>query len=359
MTTTTDQPIDQEKAEAFSEKVLGIFSGGCLSLMLSVGHQTGLFDKLAELPASTSQEIAGAAGLQERYVREWLGGMVTGGIVEYDAAARTYRLPPEHAGMLTRAAGPNNFAFFTQYVGLMGLVEPKVVDAFRNGGGVPYSEYPNFQSLQREETSAVYDATLLNGTLPLVLGLVEGLQKGIDVADVGCGAGYALCLMAAAYPNSRFAGYDFSEEGVAFGRSEAAGKGLTNVTFEVMDISTLSGPPRFDLITAFDTIHDQAQPRRVLKGICEALKPDGDFLCVDIAGSSNLEENISNPMTPLFFTFSVFHCMTVSLAQHGEGLGTMWGEQKARELFAEAGFGRIETRQVEGDFMNNYYLVRK
>jgi SAM-dependent methyltransferase len=357
--TTTAQTIDQEKAEAFGGRVLGLETGAALTFMLSIGHRTGLFDVMAGLPPSTSQEIAVATGLNERYVREWLHSLVTGGIVEYTAANRTYRLPPEHAASLTRSAGPNNLASLAQYFATMGEVESQVVESFRNGGGVPYSQFPRFQTLQREESAQIFDATLLSSTLPLVPGLVEQLERGIDVADVGCGAGHAICVMAEAFPKSRFVGYDFSEEGRGLGRAEAEARGLKNARFEVNDVSTLGGPPRFDFITAFDAIHDQAQPRRVLKGIAEALRPEGVFLCVDIAGSSNVEENFEHPLAPLLYMISVFHCMTVSLALDGEGLGTMWGEQKARELFTEAGFSSIEVKKVEGDFLNSYYILRK
>lgn len=208
-------------------------------------------------------------------------------------------------------------------------------------------------------SAANYDATLLSATLPLVPGIVERLESGIDVADVGCGSGHAINIMAKAFPKSRFVGYDFSEPSLAAAREEASALGVTNVSFESKDVATLSGPPRFDFITAFDAIHDQAYPRKVLKGIADALRPDGIFLCVDIAASSNLHENFDNPMAVLMYAGSVMHCMTVSLALGGEGLGTMWGEQKARELFAEAGFSRVETKRVETDMGNNYYICQK
>jgi 2-polyprenyl-3-methyl-5-hydroxy-6-metoxy-1,4-benzoquinol methylase len=133
--------------------------------------------------------------------------------------------------------------------------------------------------------------------------------------------------------------------------------GLTNTRFEVRDVATLDGSEKFDLITVFDAVHDQAQPRRVLKGIHDSLKPDGVFLCSDIAASSKLEENMENPMAPVMYTVSTFHCMTVSLALGGEGLGTMWGTQKALELFSEAGFTNTEVKSVEGDMMNAYYVA--
>jgi len=229
----TTQQLDQAKAEAFAGQMVGILNAGLLAFMTSIGHRTGLFDKMASMPPSTSQQIADAAGLNDRYVREWLGAMVTGKFVEYDPATKTYRLPPEHAASITRAAGPNNLAAMIQFMALMGNVEDRIVDCFRNGGGVPYSAYPKFQQIMSEESAQVFDATLIDVTLPLVPGLEERMKAGIDVADVGCGAGHAINVMAKAFPNSRFTGYDFSEEGIAAGRKEAAEWGLTNAIFQV------------------------------------------------------------------------------------------------------------------------------
>jgi 2-polyprenyl-3-methyl-5-hydroxy-6-metoxy-1,4-benzoquinol methylase len=355
----TTETIDQARAEAFGGQVLGILNGAALTFMLSIGHRTGLFDTMASLPPSTSDQIAKQAGLNERYVREWLGAMLTGGVVEYEPASRAYVLPREHAASLTRAAGPGNLGSFAQFFSEIGGVETGVVEAFRSGGGVPYSSYPRFQELMREESAQVFDATLIDSTLHLVPGLVEKLRQGIDVADVGCGAGHAINVMAREFPNSRFTGYDFSDEGIGIARREAKEWGLKNATFEVKDAAMLDGSKQFDLITVFDAIHDQAKPRRVLRNIFDALKPDGTFLCVDIKASSKVEENIDHPLAPFLYMISTMHCMTVSLALDGEGLGTVWGEQKARELLGEAGFRDVRVAGVEGDILNNYYIARK
>jgi 2-polyprenyl-3-methyl-5-hydroxy-6-metoxy-1,4-benzoquinol methylase len=210
-----------------------------------------------------------------------------------------------------------------------------------------------------EESAQVQDAVLVDVTLPLVPGLVEKLKAGIDVADIGCGQGHAINLMAQAFPNSRFTGYDFSEEGIAAGKAEAKELGLSNAQFEVKDAATLDDTERFDFITVFDAIHDQAQPRKVLANIARALKPDGTLLMVDIQASSNVEENMEHPLGPMLYGVSTMHCMTVSLALNGEGLGTVWGEQKARELLTEAGFNKIEIEHVEGDIFNSYYICRR
>ncbi len=354
--------FDNTKSEAFAGKLLEIINGGCLSLMVSVGHKTGLFDTMSELQMpSTSEEIANRANLNERYVREWLGAMVVGGIVEYSTAKKRYSLPPEHAAFTTRAAGIDNLALFSQYISLMGLVEDKVVDCFRKGGGVPYSEYPGFQSLQAEETSRVFDSRLIDQIIPLTgKDVVTKLYDGALVLDVGCGRGHALNLMAKAFPKSKFVGYDLSEEGIESGRKESKEMKLNNVEFEVKDVDMIDDINKFDMITAFDTIHDQAHPTNVLSKIHGALKQNGTFLMQDIAASSNTEENIQNPLAPTLYTFSTMHCMTVSLAQEGEGLGTVWGRQLAEQKLREAGFsGPIEVKEIEGDILNYYYVAKK
>lgn len=176
-----------ETTEEFGNRFVAAIDSAGLAILVSVGHQTGLLDTMAGLPPATSMEIAEAAGLEERYVREWLGGMTTGQIVEYDAGSSTYSLPAHRAGMLTRAAGPDNLAVIAQFVSLLGEVEQKVIRCFREGGGVPYSEYPRFHKLMAEMSGMVFDAALIDVVLPLVDGLPDRLRSGADVADFGCG----------------------------------------------------------------------------------------------------------------------------------------------------------------------------
>jgi 2-polyprenyl-3-methyl-5-hydroxy-6-metoxy-1,4-benzoquinol methylase len=356
---TNQQNIDQAKSEAFAHHMLGILNHAALSLMLSIGQKTRLFDIMSNMAPATSEQIASATGLHERYVREWLAAMVTGRVIEYDPAQGTYRLPAEHAAWLTRDAGTNNLAFQAQYIVMMANVQEEIVDCFSRCGGVPYSSFPDFQRLVAEESMQVVDSSMLQVTLPLIPGLVERLQAGIDVADIGCGSGHALNLMAQAFPRSRFAGYDFSQEGIAAAQDEARRLRLTNTHFEARDVSRLDAPDHYDFITAFDSIHDQARPAEVLKGISKALRPGGVFLMVDIRASSLLEENMKHPLAPYLYTISCNHCMTVSLAGDGAGLGTMWGEQVACQMLRDAGFTQIEVKHVEDDIMNSYYIAFK
>ena len=351
--------IDQSKAEAFAGKMLEVINHGTLSLMISVGHRTGLFDTMSQLPAATSDEIAGAARLNERYVREWLGAMVTSKIVTIDPEAPRYTLPPEHAAFLTRAAGADNMAVFAQYIPVLSSVEDRIVECFKNGGGVPYEAYNRFHEVMAEDSGQTVLSALLDAILPLVSGIQEKLEEGIEVLDMGCGSGRALNLMAKTYPNSRFTGYDLCEEPIVTATAEAARQGLTNVQFEQRDLTNFQSEKQYDFITAFDAIHDQARPDHVLKGVYRALKPDGVFLMQDIDASSHVHKNIDHPLGTMLYTASTFHCMTVSLAQGGMGLGTVWGTEKAEEMLQEAGFSDIKINRLEHDFQNCFYVIRK
>jgi ubiquinone/menaquinone biosynthesis C-methylase UbiE len=313
---------------------------------------------MAKLPASTSQQIADAAGLNERYVREWLGTMVTGRVITYSPDRRTYQLPAEHAEYLT-SGGEFNMASSMQFIPVLGGVEDRLVECFQKGGGVPYSEYSRFHEVMAAESDQTTVAALEKFILPLVPGLKKKLELGIDVLDVGCGSGHAMITLAKTYPTSWFVGYDFSEEGIANARRAAEAAGLTNVRFEVRDAARIDETAKYDLITSFDAIHDQADPAGMLSGIARALRPDGIYLIQDITGSSFLEKNYDLPVAPFLYTISYMHCMTVSLAYGGKGLGAMWGEEKCVEMLKEAGFNNVVLYHLEHDFMNTYYVATK
>jgi ubiquinone/menaquinone biosynthesis C-methylase UbiE len=345
--------------QRFAERIVGAVDSASLAILLSIGHQTRLFDVMAALPPSSSAEVADAAGLNERYVREWLGGMVAAEVIDFDPAASAYVLPPDHAAVLTRAAGPDNLACVAQFIPMLGEVEQRIIDCFVNGGGLPYSHYPRFHTLMAEQSGQRFDAELVDTVLPLVDGLPERLREGADVADIGCGSGHAVNVMAQAFPASTFTGIDFSDEGLAAGRGEAQALGLTNATFVASDVAALDMTDAYDLVTAFDAIHDQAQPARVLEAIHRALRPGGVLLMVDIKASSNVEDNKGVPLATYKYTVSTLHCMSVSLALGGAGLGTVWGRQLAESMLADAGFSDVTVVERESDPINNYYIARK
>lgn len=356
---STPRQLNKDKANAFAERMLQVLNEAAIAMMTSIGHRTGLFQVMSNLEPSSAQVIAEEAGLDKRYVKEWLGAMVTGGIVDYDAANQTYALPPEHAAFLTPAATPNNISVPAQFVSVLGSVEDKIVDCFRRGGGVPYSEYRRFHEVMAEESSQTVGSALLDSILLLVPDLKQRLQNGATVLDVGCGSGRTINLMAEEFAGSKFIGYDLSEEATARAREDAAKRGLSNAEFAVKDVAQLADASKYDLITAFDAIHDQAHPKKVLQNIAQALKPDGVFLMQDIAGSSYVENNMDLPLGPFGYTISCMHCMTVSLAQEGDGLGAMWGEETAREMLKDAGFDSVEVNRLPHDILNSYFVVRR
>ena len=246
-----------------------------------------------------------------------------------------------------------------QYVPELAAVQEAIVDCFAHGGGVPYSSYPRFQALRAEETARVFEASLLQTTLRLVDGLTEELEAGISVCDAGCGQGYALLLMARRLPKSRFTGYDLSEEAITAARGAAQQEGLSNLRFEVGDVTTLSPSARFGLVISFDCIHDLPRPTETLRAIASALEKNGRFLMVDIAAHSELAENLEHLLGPALYGISCLHCVSVSLAQGGVGLRNMRGEQKARQMPADAGLASVQVRRVHGDPITSYFIATR
>jgi ubiquinone/menaquinone biosynthesis C-methylase UbiE len=354
----TTAGIDSAKLQDFAGRMARMLETAALQRMVSLGYTTGLLKTMAGLPNATSGEIARAASLKERYVREWLGAMVTGGIVEYDRERKAFTLPTEHAMILNGDAGPS-MAGFSNYLSLAGSTEEEIAVCFREGGGITYDRVPGATDLICNLTARpAAEARLVSHVLPIVPGLPERLDAGIDVVDVGCGLGYHINLMASAYPQSRFLGLDFRDEALERARAQATDLGLANTRFEHLDVADI-GSQECDLVTTFDVIHDLAQPERVLRAVRRILRPKGVFLMVDIGASSELGDNLERPMATLGYTISLMRCMSLSLGQGGPGLGSMWGEQKALEMLREAGFSSISVEQVEGDGTNNYYVVGK
>src|SRR5687767_11933223 len=357
-----DTSFDSAMAGVFAERLLNTLNQGALCLMISVGHRTGLFDAMREMAPATSAEIAAKAELNERYVREWLGAMVTGRIIEVDPSTGRFSLPAEHAAFLSRPAGADNFAVFAQYIPLLGGVEDDIVECFKKGGGVPYARFPRFHAVMAEDSGQSVLSSLESHIVPLVPQLAQRLGAGIQMLDVGCGRGRIINRLAQLYPKSRFTGIDLSSEAILFAWEEAAGKKLRNVEFIVADLSRFDETAEveaFDFVTTFDAIHDQAKPLSVLRGIRRALRSSGVYLMQDIKGSSKIYKNLDHPLGPMLYTVSCMHCMTVSLAQNGEGLSAMWGEEKTREYLEKAGFRSVEKNELAHDIQNNWYVVRK
>lgn len=354
--------FDNHKADGFADRLVTALNEGALCVMLSIGHRTKLFDHLDSQPPMTSKSLAKQANLNERYVREWLNALVVSNVLEYEPENKTYYLPSEHAAYLTRRSTEGNISVFAQYIPMMGTVEDDIVECFKKGGGVPYEKFSRFHEVMAEDSGQTVLSSLQEHILPLIPGLTDKLEQGIRALDVGCGRGRALNLLAELYPNSEFVGIDLSQEAIDYATNEADQQGLSNVIFLAKDLSDFdkdNPDEQFDFITTFDAVHDQAKPLNVLKGINNTLKDDGTYLMQDIHSSSEVHKNMDHPVGPLLYTLSTTHCMTVSLAQDGEGLGTMWGREKATELLNAAGFSQIRIEQLEHDFQNDYYIIHK
>ncbi len=353
----------------FSTRLTEILNSGSLNLALGIGYKNRIFDTLEDQNKPvTIEELAAASGLNARYLKEWLGIVVTGGILELGETpdgSETYYLPPERAAFLTRRAGSNNLGVYTQEIPLLTQCALEAVNAgFQTGDGVPFSNYPDFQQFMGELADAKHEKMLVSEFLPSVDDgkLVVRLTDGIRVCDLGCGQGLAVNLMAAAFPNSTFIGIDNHPGAITVARRAAQAAGLSNAVFQEADAAGLAGDAkwrqRFDYICAFDAIHDQTRPLEALQGIRWMLAPGGLFSMVDIKAGSRHGDNLDHPMGPFLYTVSLMHCMPVGLNDNGTGLGMMWGQAQAEALLREAGFEDVEPTEMEPDPFNLHYLCR-
>jgi len=356
--------LDPQRTDALADRVVNAMNESALMLMLSLGHRTGLLDHLSTLGWSTSEQIATTGGYSERYVREWLGAMTAAGVIDHepgdDDQPGTYHLPRAHAELLTRAASPNNLAALGQWFAVLTSVEDQLVDAFRDGRGVPYEAYHRFHEVMAEESLQTVVAPLFDHILPLVPGLMDDLERGITVLDAGCGSGQALNAMAARFPQSRFVGIDLCAPAIEAAHATSRANGSSNIEFHVANDADMPfADDRFDAIVTFDVIHDQAAPEWLLAELHRVLKPGGTYLAQDIRGSGSHAGDRDHPMGTFMYTISCMHCMSVSLAQGGRGLGAAWGEPLALRMFADAGFADVSVHQLEHDAMNNFYVMAK
>jgi ubiquinone/menaquinone biosynthesis C-methylase UbiE len=307
--------------------------------------------------------------LNLRYIKEWLGVMVTGQIVKISSGEdgkNRYYLPKPHGDLITRRAGNSNLGVYTQEIPLLtACAMEAVVEGFKTGKGVDYDRYPKFQAFMSQLADAKHRQVLVDTFLPAVDGgrLMEDLRSGIRVCDLGCAAGVALILMADAFPESRFIGIDLSREAIENARREASRQQLSNLEFVIADAAVLKENPEWkdscDYVTAFDAIHDQTRPLAALEGVHHILAPGGRFSMVDIAARTNLADNLAHPMGPFLYTVSLMHCMPVGLVDGGSGLGMMWGQEKAVEMLKEAGFKNVQVHEIPEDPFNLHFLCFK
>lgn len=355
-----DSPaVDEAKAAAFTGRVLGDTAAAATIVLAAIGDKLGLFKDLATRGPATSVELARRTQTSERYSREWLAAMTAAGYVTYDAAGGTYALPAEHVPTLATEAGPAFFGGVHQE--LMGAIAQyrPLVDAFQHGGGVDLPTYPDDLHTGIARFTTMWHEHLLTQVwLPAVPQAQAMLKRGVDVADIGCGQGKALIKLVETFPQSRYVGYDNLASSVERARANAAAAGIGD-RVRFLELDAARGlPERFDLITAWDVVHDAVDPLGMLQSVREALRPGGIFLCLDINCADDPAGN-TGPVATLLYGFSLLLCMPVSLAHGGAGLGTLGlPESKLRELATSAGFSSVTKVAMDNPF-NNLYVVRR
>jgi 2-polyprenyl-3-methyl-5-hydroxy-6-metoxy-1,4-benzoquinol methylase len=349
--------VDEAKVHAFMDKVIGDFSAAMTTVLTAMGDKLGLFKELAENGPATSAELAERAGVDERYTREWLHGLHAAGYLELDRGGGRFSLPPEHQVAFAQERGPMFLCGgYQEFYAAMSVI-PQITDSFRNGGGVPQSQYPpDFWEGLGRFTAGWHENLLVQQWIPSVPEIKAKLERGCRYADVGCGQGLALIKLAEAFPGSTFVGYDAFEGSVAGAAEAAEAAGVSDrVQFELRDVAEgLS--EEFDVISTYDVIHDAVDPVALLAGIRSGLADDGHYLLLDINCADDPADN-EGPLAALFYGFSVLYCMTTSLAHGGAGLGTCGlPPAKAKELCEKAGFTRFEQVEMENPFNNLFHV---
>jgi len=351
--------MDETRAEQFTGRVLTDTAAAATVVMAALGDRLGLFRQLAQAGPATSGELAGRAALSERYVREWLAGLYAAGYLEFDPAEERFSLPAEHVPTLASEPGPAFFGGVHQE--LVGAIQryDQVAAAFRDGGGVaPADLHPDVWAGTSRFTAQWHQNMLVQQWLPLVPGTTAKLSAGARVADVGCGTGQALIALARAFPAVTGVGYDTYPPVIDQARQAAADAGVSDrVRYDVLDAAT-GLPEAFDVITTFDVVHDSADPLSLLRSIRDALHPDGRYLCLEVNCADQPADNVG-PIASLLYGFSLLYCMTTSLAQGGEGLGTLGlPESQLRQLAGKAGFSQIRRVEMDNPFNTLYELTR-
>ncbi|MEZ4864341.1 MAG: class I SAM-dependent methyltransferase [Caldilineaceae bacterium] len=356
-TPTTPDPASVEATQEFAHHVIGLFTGHAVTMMVHMGDRLGLYAALREQGALSAAELAGRTGLQERWLLEWLRDQAAAGLVAHHGDER-FALSPAGAAVLADPSSPFYLAGFFN-----SLVPPSTLDriaeAFSTGIGMSYEEHGKNCACTMKRMFAPSHA-LLPMFLGRVDGLAERLQAGIQVLDVGCGVGGALCELAQAFPNSTFTGYDASPTAIEIARSDTAQLGLTNVTYQVRRGEGLPAESKYDLVLTLDCLHDMTYPQRTLQAIRGCIRPDGVLVIKDIRCSDSVEENLGNPLSPLLYGLSVIYCMSSALSEpDGAGLGTMgFNPVVAKMMTATAGFTQFQQLEIEEDPFNFFYAVR-
>jgi SAM-dependent methyltransferase len=350
MSTRGSAAVDDGRLQAFMGKMVGDMGAALSGALVVIGDRLGLYKALAEGGPASSAELAGRTGTAERYVREWLAAQAASGLVDYDGRTQRFSMNPEQAMALASETSPVYVAGAFELIASAYLDEPKITQAFRTGRGVGWHEHHEclFRGVERFFRSG-YSAFLVQGWIPALDGVKEKLERGAKVADIGCGHGASTVLMARAFPNSRFFGFDYHEPSIRRAREAAAEAGVAgNTAFEVATAKGFSGSG-YDLVACFDCLHDMGDPKGAAAHIRQALKPDGTFMLVEPFAGDRLEDNL-NPVGRMYYAASTMVCTPNSLSQEvGLALGAQAGEARLREVVTSAGFTRFR-RAAETPF---------
>jgi len=350
--------MDKAKMKTMAERVFRDVSGGMAAGLAWLGTETGLFRAMAGAGPLTIAELVERTGLVARYVDEWARGMVAAGYLDYEPERDRFSLPEEHAYLLASDDTDHFMGGLFGMVPPLMSVAPRVREAFREGGGVPFAEFPGecrhaIDVMNRGN----YEHRLVSFWLQQLPATVARLEAGGRVLDVGCGTGQVIVALARGFPASHVVGVDPDAESIAAARNAVARAGLENTELVQATLDAVPTEPRFDLVMACDCLHDMPDPVAVLRDIHARLADDGVLLVIEPRVSDRLEENV-HPVAAMFYGFSVFHCTTQSLAHGGAGLGACMGPGRTRALFAEAGFGEVEELDIRSP-VNLFYAVHR
>jgi len=333
--------LNETKLHDLLGKVVTEMGAAANGPLVTIGDKLGLYKSLSESEALSSNELADKTNTSERYVREWLAAQAASGYVEYDAANNNFFMTPEQTAVFGNSKSPVFMTGGFYAVSSVYHDEPKVEEAFKTGKGISWGDHNTCLFCGTEKFfSPSYEGNLIDNWLPALDGVVDKLKKGAKVADIGCGHAASTIIMAKAFPNSTFIGFDFHEESINQARKRAEDANVNNITFQVATAKDFPGKD-YDLICFFDCLHDMGDPVGACKHVKEALKPDGTCMIVEPFANDSLEENL-NPIGRAFYAFSTTICTPCSLNQEvGLALGAQAGEKKIGMVANEGGFSKF------------------
>lgn len=351
-----DKDYDERKGE-YVGRLMGYKSGELISLMIHIGDELGLYDAMAGKESVNASSLAGATGLNERWLREWLRGQGAAGIVEH-LGDEMFQLPDVAIETLVDADSPSHIAGYYCKPPSHDVLS-KTIDGFRTGVGISWADHGDGASHFLCRANRPGHLQLVDSIIPLMDGMTERLSAGGAVLDVGCGSGTAVSILATAFPESQFVGIDPAENMIAEAKERYTD--IENVVFNVGYGEKITDTDCYDFVTTLDCMHDMTDPAGTMRAVSKAIKGDGAWLIKDIKSEDNYADNLENPAAPLLFGFSVLYCMSSALSEpDGAGLGTMgFSPAVCEQMGSDAGFSSFKILDFEDDPFNNFYELRK